>query len=316
MTQAETLPGPPEAPPERVGFIGLGQIGAAIAERLLVWPGELVVCDVRPEAAAPFAERGATVAADAAGVVAAGATVICVMVLDDDQVRSVVRQILPVASPGTIIAIHSTIRAETAETLAGEAEAHGVIVVDAPVSGGFLGAHEGTLAVMAGGDRDAVDRLRPPFGCFAAMVLHFGPVGSGTRAKIARNLITFVSYTAAAEAQRLAEAAGLDLRKLAKVVRHSDAITGGPGAIMLRATTAPMPSDDGLFAIMSHTRTLGEKDLALARDLAAEVGVDVPLTTLAQGLLAPGLGVPHPPNSEQADPSQADPRQAQPTEQP
>jgi 3-hydroxyisobutyrate dehydrogenase-like beta-hydroxyacid dehydrogenase len=290
VSETETMP---ESMPEKVGFIGLGQIGGAIAERLLVWPGELVVCDVRPEAAAPFAERGATIATDAAGVVAAGATVICVMVLDDDQVRSVVREILPVAQAGTIIAIHSTTRAARAEPGAVAPEPHGVVIVDAPVSGGFLGAHEGTLAVMAGGDRDAIDRLRPPFGCFAAMVLHFGPVGSGTRAKIARNLITFVSYTAAAEAQRLAEAAGLDLRKLAKVVRHSDGITGGPGAIMLRPSTAPLPPDDGLFAIMSHTRTLGEKDLALARDLAAEVDVDVPLTTLAQGLLAAGLGVPH-----------------------
>ena len=70
--------------------------------------------------------------------------------------------------------------------------------------------------------------------------MHAGPVGAGTRMKLARNLLHFVSFTAVTEAQRLAEAAGLDLIALGEVVRHTDAITGGPGAIMHRDTTAPL----------------------------------------------------------------------------
>jgi 3-hydroxyisobutyrate dehydrogenase-like beta-hydroxyacid dehydrogenase len=277
----------------KVGFVGLGNIGAPIAEHLLDWPGGLVVADVRTEATEPFAARGAEVASDATGVALAGAGIISVMVLDDAQVRAVVDAILPVARQGTVIAVHSTIRPETAEELAALASERGVSVIDAPVSGGAMGASAGTLAVMIGGDRDAYERCKAPFSTFAELVLHFGPAGAGTRAKIARNLLTFVGYAAAAEAQRLAEQAGVDLRKLAGVVRHSDAITGGPGAIMLRDTTAAVDPSDGLFEILCHTRTLGEKDLALALELAGELGVDLPMTQFAADHLAEALGVPH-----------------------
>ena len=122
--------------------------------------------------------------------------------------------------------------------------------------------------------------------------MHMGPVGAGTRAKLARNLLQFAAFTAAAEAQRLAEAAGVDLRKLGRVVRHSDAVTGGPGAIMLRPTTAPLDADDPLQEILEHVRALGEKDLSLALDLGAELGVDLPMARLALASFAAGLGLP------------------------
>lgn len=285
----------------KVGFIGLGNIGAPIAEHLLEWPGGLVVADVREEATEPFAARGAHVAPDAAGVAAAGADIISVMVLDDAQVRSVVGQIMTAAAPETVIAIHSTVLPETAEELASDAEQHGIFVLDAPVSGGAMGASAGNLAVMVGGDRAAYERCKAPFSTFAELILYFGPAGWGTRAKIARNLLTFVGYAAAAEAQRLAEAAGVDLRKLAGVVRHSDAITGGPGAIMLRDTTAPVEGSDGLYDILCHTRTLGEKDLALALELASQLEVELPMTELASEALAEALGVPHEPTTDREE---------------
>jgi 3-hydroxyisobutyrate dehydrogenase-like beta-hydroxyacid dehydrogenase len=157
-----------------------------------------------------------------------------------------------------------------------------------------MGAQDGRLAVMVGGPREAFERCRQPFGHFADLVLHLGPVGAGTKAKLARNLLHFVSFTAAAEAQRLAEAAGLDLRKLAKVVRHSDAVTGGAGSIMLRPTTAPIAPDDPLHQILAHVRDLGCKDLTLALRLGAELGVDLPLAQLALERFGPGLGFPNP----------------------
>lgn len=274
----------------RAGFIGLGQIGAPMAEHLVDWPGGLVVCDTRAEATGPFAARGATVVATPAEV-ATACGVISVMVRDDAQVRDVVGQMLLVATAGTVIAIHSTIQPATAVELAAEAHARGVDVVDAPVSGGFMGAHEGSLAVLAGGSDGALERARPVFECWASLVVRFGDVGAGTRAKVARNLVTFVSYTAAAEAQRLAEAAGLDLTALANVVRHSDKITGGPGSIMVRTTTAPMSTDDNLYAIFNNTRDLGEKDLQLALDLGRELAVDLPFTALALERFGKGLGL-------------------------
>jgi len=273
-----------------VGFVGLGQIGSPMAERLLDAPGGLVVFDVRAEAVEPFAKKGARAAADAAEL-GTECDVISVMVRDDEQVRDVVHAILRTARKGTVVAIHSTIRPETAEQLAAEAVPKGVDVIDAPVAGGFMGAAQGTLAVMAGGSAEAVDRCREAFGRWAELVVHVGPVGAGTRAKLARNLLQFAAYSAAAEAQRLAEAAGIDLRTFAQVVRQSDKTTGGPGAIMLRPTTAPMDAGDPLHEILSHTRDLGEKDLRLALELGRALGVDLPFAELALERFARGLGL-------------------------
>jgi 3-hydroxyisobutyrate dehydrogenase-like beta-hydroxyacid dehydrogenase len=276
--------------PVRVGFIGLGQMGQPMAARLAGWPGGLIVHDTRPAAMVPLAATGATAAADVAAV-ARSAGLICVMVRDDDQVRDVVRQLAAAAAGPAIVAIHSTIGPGTAAELAAEVAPAGLEIADAPVSGGFMGAQDGRLAVMFGGSRDAYERCKEPLSCVADLVMYMGPAGAGTRAKLARNLLHFVAFTAAAEAQRLAEAAGLDLRKLARVVRHSDAVTGGAGSIMLRPTTAPLDPADPLAEILEHVRALGEKDLALALDLGAELGVPLPMARFALDNFAAGLGL-------------------------
>jgi 3-hydroxyisobutyrate dehydrogenase-like beta-hydroxyacid dehydrogenase len=276
-----------------VGFIGLGQIGAPLATHLLRWPGGLVVCDVRAEATEPFVEQGASAVPDAA-TLGGEAGIIQVMVLDDGQVRSVVDDILPVAEPGTVIAIHSTIKPETAVEVAAQAAEADVFVVDAPVSGGFMGAHEGNLAVMVGGSVEAIEKVREPFALWSDLFVHAGPnPGDGTRMKIARNLITFASYCAGFEGARLAEAAGLSVKDLGDVVRHSDRITGGTGAPMVRDTMAPLEPSDGLWDMFGHTRTLGEKDLQLAVELGDQLGVELAFTNLALERFADLLGRPH-----------------------
>jgi 3-hydroxyisobutyrate dehydrogenase-like beta-hydroxyacid dehydrogenase len=274
-----------------VGFVGLGQIGAPMAGRLVGWPGGLHVFDVRAEAMAPLVEQGAT-AAGSVTELGAVCDVVSVMVLDDAQVRTVVGELLTTARPGTVIAVHSTVRPETAEELAVTAAARQVDLLDVPVSGGFIGAHDGTLAAMVGGSRGAYARAKPVLERWASLCVHMGPAGAGTRTKLSRNLMHFIAFSGAAEAQRLAEAAGLDLRKLARVVRHSDAVTGGPGAIMLRDTTAPMAPDDDWYDVLAHTRALGEKDLTLALELATELGLELPLARQALDDLGPGLGLP------------------------
>lgn len=281
--------------PAGVGFIGLGQIGSLMAGRLVDHPDGLVVCDLREEVMAPLVEQGATAATTPAEV-ARTCGVVSIMVLDDAQTRDVVTGpdgLLSAAEPGTVIALHSTIRPETAIDLAAVAAEQGVAVVDAPVSGGFMGAAAGTLATMVGGDADAVERCRPAFEHWAAMVVHLGPVGNGTKAKLARNMMHFVAYTAAGEAMRLAEACGVDLTQLGAIVRHTDAITGGPGAIMFRGSVDELHPGDDFYDIVVHTRTLGEKDLTLATELAAQLGVAVPLGELALRDFAASLGVPH-----------------------
>lgn len=277
----------------RIGYIGLGNMGAPMAQRLLGRPGGLTVLDTRPEAVAPFVEAGATAAPDAAEL-AAACDLICVTVLDDAQVRDVVAGtggLLSTARPGTVIAVHSTISDTTATELAARCAEAGVDLVDAPVSGGAPGARNGTLAVMVGATDEAFAKVSEPFGHFAEIVIHAGPVGAGTRMKLARNLLHFISFTAATEAQRLAEAAGIDITELGKVVRHTDAITGGAGAIMWRDNTSQLDAADSWFPIFSHVRDLGEKDLSLALDLGERLGVELPLATRALAGLGVGLGV-------------------------
>lgn len=273
------------------GFIGLGNIGGPMARRLLANPDGLVVFDVRPESYEKLVARGATAAADVADV-ARSADVISVVVRDDDQVRDVTTELLAASRPGLVIAIHSTIKASTAIALAEVAEPLGVHIVDAPISGGAMGAHAGTLAVMVGGEAGAVELCRPVFGHFASLVSHLGPVGSGTRAKLARNLLHFVAFTAVGEAQRLAEAAGIPVAELGKIVRHSDSVTGGPGAIMLRDSAGPLAPGDDWYPVMENVASLGAKDLQQALELAAELGVDTPLASMALQRLALELGLP------------------------
>jgi 3-hydroxyisobutyrate dehydrogenase-like beta-hydroxyacid dehydrogenase len=275
----------------KLGYIGLGNMGAPMAKRLVEWPGGVTVFDVRTEAMTPLAELGASLADSVADV--AVADIISITVLNDKQVREVVGELAAHAKPGTVIAIHSTISPETAVELAADLLPKGIHVIDAPVSGGGGAADKGELAVMVGADREVYDRIKPAFKQFASMVIHAGEAGAGTRMKLARNMLTFTSYAAACEAMKLAEAAGIDLAQLGRVVRHTDALTGGPGAIMVREDMSTLTPDHWLHDAFTHTRGLGEKDLTLALALGEATGTELPLAEVALQRLAEGLGVPH-----------------------
>ena len=278
--------------PESVGFIGLGNMGAPMATRLLDWPGGLFVCDLRPDAVAPLVDKGARSGTPAE--LAASCRVVSVTVLDDAQVREVVLGpdgLVDNAREGLVIAVHSTIADSTAEELAAACAKRGVGFVDAPVSGGAGGANDGNLATMVGASDADFAAVSAPFELWAGLVVHAGEPGAGTRMKLARNLLHFVSFTATAEAARLAEAAGLSVTDLGNVVRHTDAITGGAGAIMHRDTAAPVEPGDFWEGIFGHVRGLGEKDLALALGLGERLGVDLPLATHSLTSLGDALGV-------------------------
>jgi 3-hydroxyisobutyrate dehydrogenase-like beta-hydroxyacid dehydrogenase len=262
-----------------------------MARRLVGWAGGLVVYDVRAEASAPFADAGAEVAASIADV--AAADLISITVLDDAQVRDVVGELARHASPGTVIAIHSTIADSTAAELADQLAPQGIAVIDAPVSGGGGAADKGELAVMVGAPREVYERVKPVFKQWASLVIRAGEPGAGTRMKLARNMLTFTAFAAAGEAMRLAEAAGIDLQALGRVVRHTDALTGGPGAIMIRDNMGDVDPGHWLYDTFTHTRGLGEKDLKLALALGDSVDIDLPLAQIAVRTLAAGLGVPH-----------------------
>jgi 3-hydroxyisobutyrate dehydrogenase len=274
----------------KVGFVGLGDIGKPMARRLLAWDGGLVVFDLASEPVAELEEAGATAAASV-GDLTAQCGVVCVMVNTDEQVRDVVGEILGAAGPGTAVAVHSTIAPDLPARLEDLAGRHDLLLVDAPVSGGAMGADAGRLAIMVGGTDAAYDAVRGPLGLMGTEVVHCGPIGNGTAAKLARNLLHFVAFTATGEGLRRAEAAGVDLVALGRIVRHTDAITGGPGAIMHRDTTAPLEQGDGWTSIFEHVLAIGQKDLAHAVALADRLGVEVPMAQYAADHLAGALGL-------------------------
>lgn len=299
MSEAVETPQRPRVRKKRVGFIGLGDIGKPMAMHLAANEGvELHVFDVAPDPVAALRDAGAVVA-ESVGRLVNSVDVVCVMVRTDEQVRSVLSEALADLRPRNdmmpvLFVVHSTISPETAvelEAMVNKVCGFAMLIVDAPVSGGAMGAGDGRLAIMAGCSDDAFHMVKPVLEIMGAKVIHTGPVGSGTKFKLARNLMHFVSFTAATEAQRLAEAAGLDLVALGDVVRYTDTITGGPGAIMHRNSAAPLDADDFWVGPFSHVRALGEKDLGLAIGLAEELGVDVPLAKLAYERLGPGLGL-------------------------
>lgn len=275
----------------KLGYIGLGNMGAPMAKQLVEWPGGVTVFDVRAEAMTPLAELGATLADNVADV--AAADIISVTVLNDAQVREVVAELAEHAKPGTVIAIHSTISPETAVELADQLRPSDIHVVDAPVSGGGGAADKGELAIMVGADREVYERIKPAFKQMGSMIIHAGPPGAGTRMKLARNMLTFIGFAAACEAMQLAEAAGIDLQQLGRVVRHTDIQSGGPGSVIVRENMANLEPDNFLYGPLSHAAALGEKDLSLALALGEATGVELPLAELALENLAAGLGVPH-----------------------
>ena len=128
--------------PEHVtlGYIGLGNMGTPMAKRMTQSPGGVTVYDIRTEAMTPLAEAGASLADSIADV--AAADIVHVTVLDDAQVRQVVGELAGHAKPGTVIAIHSTIKDTTAAELANELKPQGIHIVDAPVSGGAAAAEK------------------------------------------------------------------------------------------------------------------------------------------------------------------------------
>jgi 3-hydroxyisobutyrate dehydrogenase len=275
------------------GFIGLGNIGKPMALRLADWPDGLWVCDIDAAATAALESAGAKVAATPREV-AEQAACISVMVRDDEQVRAVVTGddgILAGAAPGCVVVVHSTVQPDTVPELVELAAPHRVHVIDAPVSGGAAGAQQGRLAIMVGGSAEAFETSRPALERMGDRVLHMGPAGTGTAAKLARNLMHFTAFAAAMESSALAQAAGLDLVTLGKIVRHTDAITAGPGAIMHRDATGLLAADDPWRPIFEHVRALGEKDLTFALELAHKLDVSTPLAQLALQRLAIGLGL-------------------------
>ncbi len=185
---------PETASPEtdRVGFIGLGNIGGAMVTRIIGAGFPTVLWARRPDAIVPFA--GALVeTAESPAALASRADVVGICVWSDEDVQQVMLGsdgVLAGCRPGTVVAIHSTTQPATCRSMADAGRELNVSVIDAPVSGGRDGALAGTVVVAVGGDEAAAARYRPVLDSFAEDVVHLGPVGSAQFAKLVNNALT------------------------------------------------------------------------------------------------------------------------------
>lgn len=275
----------------KVGFIGVGNIGKPMAEQLAKPPFALTVFDVSPAAREAFADtaRIAESPADLAGNV----DLIGICVRHDADVTAVLTGgdgLLQTAKPGTVVAIHSTVRPVTVRTLAEQASAKGVTVLDAAVSGGPMGVAAKKLVSMVGGEADAVEKIRPLLDAFSGTIIHAGPIGMGMSLKLCNNLVTYMQLLAAIEGFGLARAGGLDEKVLREVMANNGNLTTAMGQYLDFCNTGPVQlGQERYLAFKDATAELGEKDLDFAIAFAEDVGYPIPGSETVRQLIRAAL---------------------------
>lgn len=255
----------------RVGFIGLGQVGKPMAMNL-IGAFDVMVHDVRPEPCDALAALGAKIATSPAEL-GRRAEIVEIAVVNDAQLEQVTtgpQGLLETAARDSIIAVHSTVRPRTVKKIAQAAAARGVEILDAPVSGGDVGARERRLCYMVGGRSEAFDRCRAIFATSGGdSVFHVGELGTGLVAKLCHQVITSLNRLSAYEGMALARRAGLMPETLKPVIR---AATGWSKAVESWSASRLAP----------HHAEMLYKDLQLAIELANELGIALPTAALAQ----------------------------------
>lgn len=265
----------------RLGFIGIGLMGDPMTRRLLAAGFDVTVWNRSPAKAEPLGEAGARLAASIAELVAE-VDVIMLCLANTDVVESVVFGEEGVAAHGRpeqrLIDFSSSDPAATRDFAARLEAACGMDWVDAPVSGGVAGAEAGGLAIMCGGDADAVDACRPLMAPLAARVTHMGPVGAGQVTKVCNQMVVGCQAAVLAEMVALAEASGVDATRL------TEALSGGfADSKPFQILTPRMAAGD--FANPPwHLRTL-LKDLDMAVAQSQRSGSATPMSGLAAQLM-------------------------------
>ena len=201
---------------ETIGFIGLGLMGKPMSRNLLK-AGYALVVHNRSRAAVDELVAAGAQAGQGPADVAARSDVVITMLPDSPDVEAVLRGpggVFEGARPGTLIIDMSTISPVVARDLAAEAETRGLAMLDAPVSGGDVGARDGTLSIMVGGRAEALERARPILGVLGKTLTHIGDPGAGQVAKACNQTLVAITIEAVGEALVLAEKAGVDPAKV------------------------------------------------------------------------------------------------------
>jgi 2-hydroxy-3-oxopropionate reductase len=253
-----------------IGFVGLGLMGRPMAQHLAGAGHQLHLWARRPASLEPFAGSGALVYASAAQM-AAAAEVVITMVADAPDVDAVVfgaDGIAAGARPGTVVVDMSTIAPASAQNIGRRLAEQGLTFVDAPVSGGEVGAINATLTIMVGGNPETFQRLQPLFECLGKSVTLIGTIGAGQVAKACNQILTGVTVAAVAEALHFARRAGVDAAKVREALLGGFAysrVLENHGQRMLDGKFAP-----GFKAWMHR------KDLRIVLEEAHRLGLMLP----------------------------------------
>jgi 3-hydroxyisobutyrate dehydrogenase len=273
---------------ERIGFVGLGTMGAAMAANLARAGFPLVAWNRTPGRAPELAETGVTMV-ETPSAVAARSDIVVICVSDTPDVEAVLfgpDGIVEGAREGTLIIDCSTIAPSGSWDFAARLRERGLAMVDAPVSGGSEGAQKATLTIFVGGEATDVERARPVLAAMGKTITHVGPIGAGQAVKAVNQVILAGAYLGVAEGIVLAIRAGLDVEQVV------EALGGGAAQswVLANRSGRMLANDYPLgFKVALH-----RKDLAIALDLAAQLGAALPVSALAaqleSGLIAQGHG--------------------------
>ncbi|NQV83038.1 MAG: NAD(P)-dependent oxidoreductase [Rhodospirillales bacterium] len=260
---------------QTIGFIGLGLMGRHMARNLKAAGADLIIHNRSQGIIGELVAEGMTAAATPVDVAASADTVI-LMLPDTPAVETVLRGMLGGLRPGTLVIDMGTTKVTATRGFAADVEVAGGVYIDAPVSGGTIGAEGGTLTIMAGGADAAIKRAQPIFDVLGQKTTHVGPVGTGQVAKAANQVIVGLNIGAVAEALVLAKKAGADPARVR-------AALGGGFADSRILEVHGQRMIDGAFAPGGKCTTQ-RKDMDQALELAGELGFEMPATALSRDL--------------------------------
>ncbi len=261
----------------KIGFIGLGNMGAPMAINLAKAGHEVLGFDVVSDAPDGVAqgESGAGVATEADMVIT--------MLPNGDILRAVASEVIPAMKPGAVFLDCSTVDVESARAVATEAQEAGLGALDAPVSGGIGGAQAGTLTFMVGGSEDAFATAKPLFEIMGQKAVHCGPSGNGQAAKICNNMILGVTMIGTCEAFALADKLGLDRQAMFDVVSTSSGYSWTMNAYCPAPGIGPTSPADNDYQ-PGFAAELMLKDLRLSQQAAEAANADTPMGARAAEL--------------------------------
>lgn len=255
-------------PRPAVGLIGLGNMGTAIAERLLAAECELAVHNRTPEKAEPLRAAGATVF-ETAGALAEAVDVVLTSLADDDALESVATEVTGAAQPGTLLVDLSTVSPAASARVAALADEAGILYLRAPVSGNPSVVQSGNLTFIVSGPREALERAESTLLAIGRSIHEVGEAEQARVVKLAINLVIGGLAELMAEALVLSEASGVSRAALLETMGDSAA-----GAPFVKYKTEPLLRDD--YSATFTTRLM-EKDVDLVLEEAASAGVPLPL---------------------------------------